>query len=53
MAPVTRGPQAESRGQLPSRRSHVAVLQLRLAQPALYNTGGLLPTNGRAWQHIR
>ena len=37
----------------PSRRSHTALLSIRKSQPSLYNTGGLLPTNGSAWATIR
>ena len=37
----------------PSRRSHTALLKIRQSQPSLYNTGGLLPTNGQAWADIR
>merc|ERR1712098_984118 len=40
-------------GMYPSRRSHTALLKLRQRQPDLYNSGGLLPTNGPAWSKIR
>ena len=40
-------------GPHPSRRSHTALLQLRTSQPSLYNSGGLLPTNGPQWARNR
>jgi ecdysteroid 25-hydroxylase CYP302A1 len=40
-------------GREPARRSHTALASLRQAQPALYATGGLLPTNGPEWRRIR
>ena len=40
-------------GAHPSRRSHTALLHLRSSQPSLYNSGGLLPTNGPQWARNR
>ena len=40
-------------GSHPSRRSHTALLHLRSSQPSLYNSGGLLPTNGPQWARNR
>ncbi|KPJ11353.1 Cytochrome P450 302a1, mitochondrial [Papilio machaon] len=37
----------------PSRRSHVAMLHYRLSKPNVYNTGGLLSTNGPDWWRLR
>ncbi|XP_023950154.1 cytochrome P450 302a1, mitochondrial [Bicyclus anynana] len=37
----------------PSRRSHVAMHYYRLSKPHIYNTGGLLSTNGPEWWRIR
>ncbi|XP_046960949.1 cytochrome P450 302a1, mitochondrial [Vanessa cardui] len=37
----------------PARRSHVAMLHYRLSKPEIYNTGGLLSTNGPEWGRIR
>ncbi|CAH0627188.1 unnamed protein product [Chrysodeixis includens] len=37
----------------PSRRSHVAMLHYRLSKPHVYNTGGLLSTNGPEWWRLR
>ena len=42
-----------SEGKHPSRRSHTALLHLRQSNSSLYNTGGLLPTNGQEWAKIR
>ena len=42
-----------SEGSTPSRRSHTALEHLRLSQPSLYPSAGLLPTNGPAWERIR
>ncbi|KAG7299428.1 hypothetical protein JYU34_016381 [Plutella xylostella] len=38
---------------LPERRSHVAMKHYRLSKPAVYNTGGLLSTNGPEWWRLR
>lgn len=40
-------------GRYPMRRSHLALEQYRLDRPQMYNTGGLLPTNGQKWWEIR
>ncbi|XP_032511254.2 cytochrome P450 302a1, mitochondrial [Danaus plexippus] len=37
----------------PARRSHIAMLHYRLSKPNVYNTGGLLSTNGPDWWRIR
>ncbi|XP_050682280.1 cytochrome P450 302a1, mitochondrial isoform X2 [Leptidea sinapis] len=37
----------------PARRSHVAMLHYRLSKPQVYNTGGLLSTNGPEWWRLR
>ncbi|CAH2075253.1 unnamed protein product, partial [Iphiclides podalirius] len=37
----------------PARRSHVAMLHYRLNKPSVYNTGGLLSTNGPNWWRLR
>ncbi|XP_039748636.1 cytochrome P450 302a1, mitochondrial isoform X1 [Pararge aegeria] len=37
----------------PARRSHVAMHHYRLSKPQVYNTGGLLSTNGPDWWRIR
>ncbi|XP_073951399.1 cytochrome P450 302a1, mitochondrial [Choristoneura fumiferana] len=37
----------------PARRSHVAMLHYRLGKPEVYNTGGLLSTNGPEWWRLR
>ncbi|XP_050342354.1 cytochrome P450 302a1, mitochondrial [Nymphalis io] len=37
----------------PARRSHIAMLHYRLSKPEIYNTGGLLSTNGPEWWRIR
>ncbi|KAJ8732093.1 hypothetical protein PYW08_014823 [Mythimna loreyi] len=37
----------------PARRSHVAMLHYRLNKPHVYNTGGLLSTNGPEWWKLR
>ncbi|XP_069355066.1 cytochrome P450 302a1, mitochondrial isoform X2 [Maniola hyperantus] len=37
----------------PARRSHVAMKHYRLRKPHVYNTGGLLSTNGPDWWRIR
>ncbi|CAK1604156.1 unnamed protein product [Parnassius mnemosyne] len=37
----------------PARRSHVAMLHYRLSKPSVYNTGGLLSTNGPDWWRLR
>ncbi|CAH2107407.1 unnamed protein product [Euphydryas editha] len=37
----------------PARRSHIAMLHYRLNKPEVYNTGGLLSTNGPEWWRIR
>ncbi|XP_073990078.1 cytochrome P450 302a1, mitochondrial [Rhodnius prolixus] len=43
----------KSEGKFPARRSHLAVAHYRLSRPHLYNTGGLLPTNGSEWWRLR
>nr|QST15036.1 CYP302A1 protein [Diaphanosoma celebensis] len=40
-------------GQYPSRRSHTALEFYRMSKPEVYNTGGLLPTNGPEWYRLR
>ncbi|XP_025833891.1 cytochrome P450 302a1, mitochondrial-like [Agrilus planipennis] len=40
-------------GKYPQRRSHLALEKYRLDRPHIYNTGGLLPTNGPEWLRIR
>ena len=40
-------------GKYPSRRSHLALEHWRLSNPDLYNSGGLLPTNGEEWYRMR
>lgn len=40
-------------GKYPQRRSHLALEKYRLDRPNIYNTGGLLPTNGPEWFRIR
>ncbi|KAJ8732686.1 hypothetical protein PYW07_015285 [Mythimna separata] len=37
----------------PARRSHVAMYHYRLNKPHVYNTGGLLSTNGPEWWRLR
>ncbi|XP_072940488.1 cytochrome P450 302a1, mitochondrial [Epargyreus clarus] len=37
----------------PARRSHLAMLHYRLSKPDVYNTGGLLSTNGPDWWKLR
>ncbi|XP_044750477.1 cytochrome P450 302a1, mitochondrial [Coccinella septempunctata] len=37
----------------PKRRSHLALQKYRLDKPHVYNTGGLLPTNGENWWKLR
>ncbi|XP_045493534.1 cytochrome P450 302a1, mitochondrial [Colias croceus] len=37
----------------PSRRSHVAMLHYRMNKKQVYNSGGLLSTNGPEWWRIR
>ncbi|KAL0840422.1 hypothetical protein ABMA28_015678 [Loxostege sticticalis] len=37
----------------PARRSHVAMRDYRLRKPDVYNTGGLLSTNGPEWWKLR
>ncbi|CAB3243679.1 unnamed protein product [Arctia plantaginis] len=39
--------------QYPARRSHLAVLHYRTRKPNVYNTGGLLCTNGPEWWRLR
>ncbi|CAL7949211.1 unnamed protein product [Xylocopa violacea] len=43
---------AES-GLHPERRSHLALLKYRKDRKDLYNTGGLIPTNGPEWWRLR
>ncbi|CAH0558339.1 unnamed protein product [Brassicogethes aeneus] len=40
-------------GKYPQRRSHLALEKYRLDRPNVYNSGGLLPTNGAEWMRIR
>ncbi|XP_046450479.1 cytochrome P450 302a1, mitochondrial-like isoform X1 [Daphnia pulex] len=40
-------------GRYPSRRSHTALEFYRLQRPHIYNSGGLLPTNGPEWYRLR
>ncbi|KAL3280979.1 hypothetical protein HHI36_004204 [Cryptolaemus montrouzieri] len=40
-------------GKYPKRRSHLALEKYRLDRPNVYNTGGLLPTNGPEWWRLR
>lgn len=42
-----------SEGKYPQRRSHLALEKYRLDRPNVYNTGGLLPTNGPHWLRLR
>lgn len=42
-----------SEGKHPKRRSHLALEKFRLDRPNVYNSGGLLPTNGPEWFRIR
>lgn len=42
-----------SESNLPQRRSHLAVGVLRKDRPNIYNTGGLLTTNGEDWWKLR
>ncbi|KAK2588152.1 hypothetical protein KPH14_004202 [Odynerus spinipes] len=44
--------QAEG-GLYPERRSHLALLKYRQDRSDIYNTGGLLPTNGPDWWRLR
>ncbi|XP_015180048.1 PREDICTED: cytochrome P450 302a1, mitochondrial-like isoform X2 [Polistes dominula] len=37
----------------PERRSHLALLKYRKDRSDIYNTGGLLPTNGQEWWRLR
>ncbi|XP_011861130.1 PREDICTED: cytochrome P450 302a1, mitochondrial isoform X2 [Vollenhovia emeryi] len=37
----------------PKRRSHLALLKYRKDRSNVYNTGGLLPTNGTEWWRLR
>ncbi|VVC39583.1 Cytochrome P450, E-class, group I,Cytochrome P450,Cytochrome P450, conserved site [Cinara cedri] len=43
----------QNEGRHPERRSHLALQKYRLDKPDVYNTGGLLPTNGSDWWRIR
>lgn len=40
-------------GRYPMRRSHIALEKYRLDRPEMYNSGGLLPTNGPEWWKLR
>ncbi|KAK9686524.1 Cytochrome P450 [Popillia japonica] len=40
-------------GKYPQRRSHLALEKYRLDKPHIYNTGGLIPTNGPEWLRLR
>nr|QZM07453.1 cytochrome P450 monooxygenase CYP302A1 [Lasioderma serricorne] len=42
-----------SEGKYPQRRSHLALQKYRLDRPNVYNSGGLLPTNGPEWFRLR
>ncbi|XP_050306860.1 cytochrome P450 302a1, mitochondrial-like isoform X2 [Anthonomus grandis grandis] len=42
-----------SEGKYPQRRSHLALEKFRLDRPNVYNSGGLLPTNGPEWYRLR
>nr|QZU75316.1 cytochrome P450 302a1 [Antheraea pernyi] len=37
----------------PARRSHIAMFDYRMKKPQVYNTGGLLSTNGAEWWRLR
>ncbi|XP_049767021.1 cytochrome P450 302a1, mitochondrial [Schistocerca cancellata] len=43
----------KSEGRYPERRSHLAVEKYRRERPEIYSNGGLLPTNGADWWHLR
>ncbi|KAF6198657.1 hypothetical protein GE061_008409 [Apolygus lucorum] len=43
----------KAEGKFPARRSHLAVQHYRLSKPHVYNSGGLLPTNGDEWWRLR
>uniref|UniRef100_A0A0A9Z7K2 Cytochrome P450 302a1, mitochondrial n=1 Tax=Lygus hesperus TaxID=30085 RepID=A0A0A9Z7K2_LYGHE len=43
----------KAEGKYPARRSHLAVQHFRLSRPHIYNSGGLLPTNGDEWWRLR
>lgn len=40
-------------GKYPLRRSHLALEHYRMKRPNIYKNGGLLPTNGPEWWHLR
>ncbi|PNF31552.1 Cytochrome P450 302a1, mitochondrial [Cryptotermes secundus] len=40
-------------GRYPERRSHLALQKYRNDHPNIYNSGGLLPTNGPEWWRLR
>ncbi|XP_063975595.1 cytochrome P450 302a1, mitochondrial isoform X2 [Diachasmimorpha longicaudata] len=40
-------------GKYPERRSHLALMKYRSDRKDLYNSGGLLPTNGEQWWKLR
>ncbi|KAE8746854.1 Cytochrome P450 CYP302 [Frankliniella occidentalis] len=42
-----------SENSYPSRRSHLAVEKFRKSRPTIYNSGGLLSTNGEEWWKLR
>jgi ecdysteroid 25-hydroxylase CYP302A1 len=42
-----------SEGRYPERRSHLALQKYRNDHPNVYNSGGLLPTNGSEWWRLR
>ncbi|KAK3907690.1 Cytochrome P450 302a1, mitochondrial [Frankliniella fusca] len=42
-----------SENAFPSRRSHLAVKKFRENRPEIYNSGGLLSTNGEEWWRLR
>ncbi|XP_063220343.1 cytochrome P450 302a1, mitochondrial isoform X2 [Bacillus rossius redtenbacheri] len=43
----------KAEGRYPERRSHLALAKCRQDKPEVFNTGGLLPTNGPEWWRLR
>ncbi|CAH1398079.1 unnamed protein product [Nezara viridula] len=43
----------KNEGKYPERLGHLALMHYRLCRPHLYNSGGLLPTNGSEWWRLR
>ncbi|XP_066900946.1 cytochrome P450 302a1, mitochondrial [Halyomorpha halys] len=43
----------KNEGKYPERLGHLALMHYRLCRPHLYNSGGLLPTNGIEWWRLR